>query len=78
MVYKNYLVKIGNNKLSIDGEREVVCEDILNIKNSYEKIILPLLVENYYEDKIDIFVLGDIDPMRAQQVIDLNASLIRV
>ena len=55
LVYKNYLVKIGNNKLSIDGEREVVCEDILNIKNSYEKIILPLLVENYYEDKIDIY-----------------------
>lgn len=55
LVYKNYLVKIGNNKLSIDGEREVVCEDILNIKNGYEKIVLPNLVEYYYEDKVDIY-----------------------
>ena len=49
------MIKISDNKLSVDGEREVICEDILNIKNGYEKIVLPNLIEYYYEDKVDIY-----------------------
>jgi len=51
LVYKDYLVKIGKNRLVVNDKKVVNCEEVLKIRKSYDKIILPfLIIDSYHED----------------------------
>lgn len=51
LVYKNYFVKVDRKKLLVNDKKIIDCEEILKIRKSYDKIVLPfLIIDSYHED----------------------------